>query len=88
MRLRIVLPSVIAGLTFPLIVWDIHDARVIESMGMAWDIGAPIWPYQASDILLRMINAPAFSIAMPIATLLRLTAPMHLVLVIPAILAW
>ncbi len=54
---------------------------------MAWDMGAPIWPYQASDILLRMLNGPAYSIAMPTASLLRLAAPMHLLLVIPGILA-
>lgn len=76
------------GLSIPLILWDIHSARVIESMGMAWDTGAPIWPYQASDILLRLLNGPAYSIAMPVANVLRLPAPMQFVLVIPAILIW
>ena len=74
------------GLWFCWITRGIHNARVIESMGMAWDTGAPIWPYQASDILLRFLNGPAYSIAMPIANLLRLPAPMHLFLVVPAIL--
>src|SRR2546430_12829998 len=87
-RLRIVLPAVIGSLSVPLILWDIHNARVIESMGMAWDTGAPIWPYQASDILLRLLNGPAYSIAMPLANVLRLPAPMHFVLVVPAILIW
>jgi hypothetical protein len=87
-RLRIALPSVIGVLSLPLIFWDIHNARVIESMGMAWDMGAPIWPYQASDILLRLLNGPACSVTMPIANFLRLAAPMHLLLVIPAILTW
>jgi hypothetical protein len=88
MRLRIVLPSVMGIISLPLVFWDIHNARVIESMGMAWDMGAPIWPYQASDILLRLLNGPAYSIAMPIANLLRLAAPAHLVLVVPASLIW
>jgi hypothetical protein len=74
--------------SLPLVPWDIHNARVIESMGMAWDMGAPIWPYQASDILLRLLSGPAYSIAMPIANLLRVAAPTHLVLVVPAILIW
>ena len=88
-RLRIVLPSVIGVPSLPLILWDIHNARAIESMGMAWDVGAPIWPYQASDILLRALNAPAYSIAMPLATLCRVPAPMHLLLIAPAIvMSW
>jgi hypothetical protein len=87
-RLRIVLPPVIGIVSLPLVLWDIHNARVIESMGMAWDMGAPIWPYQTSDILLRLLNGPAYSIAMPIANLLRLAGPTHLVLVVPGILIW
>jgi hypothetical protein len=87
-RLRIILPSVMGIVSLPLMLWDIHNLRVIESMGMGWDMGAPIWPYQASDILLRLLNGPAYSVAMPVANALRLTAPMHFVLVIPAILIW
>ncbi len=80
---------VIGVLSLPLLLWDIHNARVIESMGMAWDMGAPIWPYQASDILLRIINGPAYVISMPIATLFRLAPPMHLLLIVPAIvMSW
>src|SRR5581483_8533443 len=89
LRLRIVLPLIIRILSLPLILWDIHNARAIESMGMAWDMGAPIWPYQASDILLRALNAPAYSIAMPIASLCRVPAPMHFLLIVPAIvMSW
>ena len=87
-RLRISLPTVMGGLSAPLILWEIHNAVVIESMGMASDAGVPIWPYQASDILLRLLNAPAYSIAMPVASVLRLPAPMHLTVVTPAILIW
>jgi len=75
-------------LSLPLIFWDIHNARAIESMGMAWDTGAPIWPYQASDILLRLLNGPAYFIAVPLANILRLAAPSHHLLVFPAILIW
>src|ERR1017187_908976 len=88
MRLRIVLPSVMGIISLPLVFWDIHNARVIESMGMAWDTGAPIWPYQASDILLRLLNGPAYFVAMPVANSLRLAAPSHHILVFPAILFW
>lgn len=87
-RLRVALPSVIGVLSLPLVIWDINNARLIESMGMAWDTGVPLWPFEASDILLRLLNAPAYSIAMPIANWLRLAAPTHLLVVVPAILIW
>ena len=87
-RLRIILPTMMGLVSLPLALWDIRNTRVIGSMGMAWDTGAPVWPYQASDILLRLLNGPAYSITMPLANLLRLAAPMHLLLVIPAILTW
>jgi hypothetical protein len=75
-------------LSLPLILWDVHNARVIESMGMAWDTGAPIWPYQTSDILLRLLNGPAYFITMPLANIFRLAAPSHHLLVFPATLIW
>jgi hypothetical protein len=75
-------------LSLPLMLWDIHNGAVIASMGMAWDTGPPIWPYQASDILLRFLNGPAYSIAMPIANFLKLAAPRHHLLVFLAILIW
>jgi hypothetical protein len=87
-RFRITLPSAMGVASLPLMLWDIHNERVIVSMGMAWDTGAPIWPYQTSDILLRLLNGPAYFIAMPIANVLRLVAPRHYLLVIPAILIW
>jgi len=73
--------------SLPLVLWDIHNERVIVSMGMAWDVGAPIWPYQTSDILLRLLNGPAYYVTMPIANTLRLVPPSLYVLVFPAILA-
>ena len=76
------------GISLPLVIWDIHNGRVIESMGMAWDTGAPVWPYQASDILLRCLNGPAYFIAQPLANVSRLGGPSHFVIVFPAILSW
>lgn len=87
-RLRIILPSVMGIVSLPLVLWDIHNERVIASMGMAWDMGAPIWPYQTSDIILRLLNGPAYFVTVPIANVLRLVAPSHFLLVFPAILIW
>jgi len=78
------MPIGMGVLTSVLTVWDIHNWRVIESMGMAWDTGAPGWPYQASDIFLRLINFPAFVIAMPFSNLFGWLAPKHHFLVFPA----
>jgi hypothetical protein len=87
-RFRIILPSVMGIVSLPLVLWDIHNERVIESMGMAWDTGAPIWPYQTSDILLRLLNFPAYFIAMPIVNALRLFATGQYLVVFPTILLW
>ena len=87
-RLRILLPSVMGIVSLPLVLWDIHNERVIVSMGMAWDTGAPIWPYQTSDILLRLLNGPAYYITMPFANALRLFAASQYLLVFPANLLW
>jgi hypothetical protein len=76
------------AVTVLLTVWDIHNSFMIESMGMAWDTGAPIWPYQTSDILLRFLNFPAYFFAVPIANVLRLAAPKHHLLVLPSALVW
>ena len=75
-------------LSLPLVLWDIDNERVIESMGMAWDTGAPVWPYQTSDILLRLLNFPAYFVAMPITNVLRLFATRQYLIVFPTILLW
>jgi len=49
---RILLPAVMGALSVALMVWDSQNQRVIRSMGMAWDTGAPLWPYQTPDTLL------------------------------------
>lgn len=87
-RLQVTLPAVIGTVSLPLAIWDIHNERVIASMGMAWDTGAPIWPYQTADILLRLLNDPAYFVAVPIANTLGLVSPSLYLLIFPAILLW
>jgi len=75
-------------LTIALTVWDIHNWNIIGKMGMAWDTGAPVWPYQAPDILLRLMNFPAYVIGVPLSNLLGLTAPKYHLLVLPIAIAF
>ena len=72
MGFRIKLPVLFGFIAIALIVWDSHNQHVIESMGMGWDTGAPIWPYQTSWILLFAINAPACILSTPFLYLLNL----------------
>jgi hypothetical protein len=76
------------AVSLPLIFWDVYNERVIESVGMGWDTGAPIWPYQTSDILLRLLNGPAYYLTVPVTNFFRLAAARHYILVFPAILIW
>lgn len=70
-------------------IWDIQNQRVVESMGMAWDTGAPAWPYQASYLLLSTINAPAFVLAAPLFFLPHLEpVEARYVVLLPVILLW
>jgi len=46
--------------------WHIQNFRVIESVGMGWDTGATLWPYQTPDTLLFALNTPAYVIGVPI----------------------
>jgi hypothetical protein len=73
-----------------LMVWDIHNQRTITSMGMAWDTGAPLWPYQTPDTLLFALNTPAFLISTADNYFFKfgLIGPMNYILFFPAILAW
>jgi hypothetical protein len=81
--LKLILPVVMSVPTTLLTIWDIHNWHVILSMGMAWDTGPPVWPYQASDILLRLINFPATFIPF------GLPAPRYHVVFFPlALLMW
>lgn len=65
-RFRVVLPIVFGFLAVVLFTWDYQNERVIESMGMGWDIGPPMWPYQAVRIISYAINAPAYEASRPI----------------------
>ncbi len=87
-RLRIALPLVMGFISPPLVLWEIHNENVIASVGMGWDTGAPIWPYQTSDILLRLLNGPAYCVAIPMANMMRLFGPRSFLVVCPAILLW
>jgi hypothetical protein len=70
--------------------WEQHNSRVITSMGMAWDTGAPMWPFQTPDILLVVIDAPAYVFAMPISDSLglRTVEGRHPVLLLAIVLLW
>jgi hypothetical protein len=86
---RALLPFVVGTLSVPLMAWDIHNQCIIESMGMAWDTGAPLWPYQTPDTLLLAINTPAYPLG-NLATYGTAAAfgPLHYVALAPAILLW
>jgi hypothetical protein len=85
---RLVLPILMGAVSAILIAWDIHNQRIIMSMGMAWDTGAPLWPYQTPDTLLSALNFPAYLIATPVSRILGLLAPRHYLALFPAILFW
>ena len=74
--------------SFGLIGWDIYNQAVIRSMGMAWDTGAPLWPYQTPDTINTALSAPAYLLANPLANLLGLQMPHRYFVVFPAIVLW
>ena len=72
---RVTLPLLLGCISGMLMVWDVHNSRLIDSMQVA-DIGAPFWPYEASWTAYLTINAPAFVLSLPVFFLLDLqTAP-------------
>jgi hypothetical protein len=88
-RFRHLLPVVFGCLAVALIAWELHNQLVISAMGMAWDTGPPIWPYQTSWILLQSINAPACALALSLLTLFGVRTIQTVLLVeFPFILAW
>jgi hypothetical protein len=70
-RFRVVLPILLGFLAVVLFSWDYQNERVVESMGMGWDTGPPMWPYRAVQIISYAINAPAFVVSWPILRLLE-----------------
>jgi hypothetical protein len=71
-----------------LMMWDIHNQRVISAMGMAWDTGAPNWPYQTPDTILFFLNLPAFLFSNTVSNFLKLHGSLHYLAFYPAIVAW
>jgi hypothetical protein len=69
-------------------IWDIHNQRVIASVGMGWDIGAPLWPYQTPDTLFFALNVPAYLIALPFNRLFHMYVPWHYLFLFPSTLLW
>lgn len=67
--LRYSLPSVFGLLTIGLILWDIHNQEIVASVGMGFDTGVPIWPYETARILMVVVSLPA---AVPILLLARI----------------
>ena len=59
-------------------------------MGMAWDTGAPLLPYQTPDTLLFAINTPAYFVAAAACNFLGfgVISPLHYVTFFSAIVAW
>jgi len=56
-------------------------------MGMGWDMGPPVWPYQAVSSFSYAVNAPAYIVSWPILKLLNLrTASIEYAIWFPAIL--
>jgi hypothetical protein len=86
---RLILPIVLGVLSASLMVWDIYNQRVISSMGMAWDTGAPLWPYQTPDTLFLALNTPAFVLAFPALYLLHsIHSSIHYVVLFPCVILW
>lgn len=84
-----VLPIVLGFLAVALMVWDYQNERMVESMGMAWDTGPPVWPYRAVPLFLFSVNAPVYILAAPFFSLLRLeTVPARSPVLLPLIVLW
>jgi hypothetical protein len=85
---RFTLPISLGTLSLILMIWDLHNQRIITSMGMAWDTGAPGWPYQTADTLFNALNGPAVAFARPIAHLLQLLRPSDYIILYPVSILW
>lgn len=88
-RFRLLLPIIFGLVSFALSAWEFHNEQVVQKMGMGWDTGPPVWPYQASWILLQGINAPAYLIDLPVFMAFGLkSGPPQLALEFLTILVW
>jgi len=90
LKWRVVLPCAQGIFAVILLLWQVHNSKIIIAMGMAWDTGAPMWPFQTPEILLRTINMPAYLITRPIAAAFGLqTAVAEIPILLPSIvLLW
>jgi hypothetical protein len=86
LRFRSLLPLLAAAIGAPLMVWDIHNQQIIARMGMAWDTGAPLWPYQTPDTILNALNIPASFLANGFSNLFALYGPLRYIFFYPAII--
>jgi hypothetical protein len=89
-KYRIALPVCMGLVATGLMAWEHHNSEVIATMGMAWDTGAPMWPYQTPEIILAILNAPAYFLAAPVwFTLdLRLESQRYPALFFAILLLW
>lgn len=71
-RFRIILPIIFASTAILLFDWDYENSRVVASMGMGWDDGPPMWPYQTVPLISYAINAPVYVVSEPILKILDL----------------
>jgi len=69
-RFRVVLPIVFGFLSLLLFAWEHENNRVIESMGMGWDTGPPMWPYRAVPLFSYAVNAPAYIACWPLVKMI------------------
>ena len=85
---RFILPLLLGCISGMLMVWDVHNSRLIDSI-FAADIGPPFWPYEAAWTAYLTINAPAFLLSQPVFFLLDLqTAPARYPVLFPVTLIW
>ncbi len=85
---RYALPVVMGIVGAVLMVWDIQNQRINRSVGMGWDTGAPLWPYQTPNTLFFALNVPAYLVATPISRLFESVVPNHYFALYPAMLLW
>ncbi len=70
-RFRLMLPIVLGFLSLTLFAWQHENNRVIESMGMGWDTGPPMWPYRAVPSFSYALNAPVYIACWPLIKLIN-----------------
>jgi hypothetical protein len=86
--LRFKLPIYMGALSAALMIWDIQNQHVIQTMGEAWDTGAPRWHYQTPNTLFNALNAPSLVFGRPLANLFGLLRPADYLALFPCALLW